>query len=153
MFNLCFFDGMLLCDEKDSQLVVICLVDIDDELFKGSRLVMAHEEAVHGEVRKIDQVEGLAVAEDEDREGAEVEVRQWDEVSTLRLIRERARDLDQSLLHLVDKSNPWYTPAAHCELVRRYFIDLCPKVVRKQEVALQSELTLDGVKFGEVQAA
>lgn len=153
MFNLCFFDGMLLCDEKDSQLVVICLVDIDDELFKGSRLVMAHEEAVHGEVRKIDQVEGLAVAEDEDREGAEVEVRQWDEVSTLRLIRERARDLDQSLLHLVDKSNPWYTPAAHCELVRRYFIDLCHKVVRKQEVALQSELTLDGVKFGEVQAA
>ena len=85
---------------------------------------MAHEETVHGQVGEVDQVEGPAVAEDQDGEGAEVEVGQWDEVSALCLVRQWARDLDQRLLHLVDESHPRHAPAAHCKLVGRHLIDL-----------------------------
>ena len=150
--DLGFFDGLFACDEQQSQLVAVVLVYIDHELLEGSRLVMTHEEAVHGKVGQIDQVEGLAVAEDQDWEGAEVEVRQRDEVSTLRLVREWARDLDQGLLHFVNEGYPRHTPAAYCELVGRHFIDLCHKVVSKQEVFLQCEYFLDWVQLSEVQA-
>lgn len=139
LLDLGFFDGLFASDEQKSQLVAIVLVDIDHELLKGSGLVMTHEEAVHGQVGEIDQVEGLAVAEDQDWEGAEVEVRQWEEVSALSLVRKRARDLDQSLLHLVNEGYPRHAPAAYCELVGRHLIDLRHKVISKQEVLLQSE--------------